>query len=109
MLSSDIYLMIMYGIYFSKRIFLCMYNSGAKFNILLVWLLYDSKRSIIFGSRAQSSNYFSVNLCYYNTNHLYEISVRDGVNPGAIVQLEGLGKLKNSMTSLITEPTNFRL
>jgi hypothetical protein len=37
------------------------------------------------------------------------ISVRDWVDPRAIVRLEGLGQLKNLMISLGIEPTTFRL
>jgi hypothetical protein len=37
------------------------------------------------------------------------ISVRGGVDPGAIVQLEGLGQLQNPMTSLGLELATFRL
>jgi hypothetical protein len=37
------------------------------------------------------------------------ISVRDYVDPKAIVRLEGLGKLKNPMTSSEIEPVTFGL
>jgi hypothetical protein len=37
------------------------------------------------------------------------ISVRDQVETRAIVRLEGLGQLKNAMTSLEIEPSTFRL
>jgi hypothetical protein len=37
------------------------------------------------------------------------ISVRGSVNPRAIVQVEGLGKLKNSMTRLGIAHATFRL
>jgi hypothetical protein len=37
------------------------------------------------------------------------ISVRDSVDPRAIVRLERLGQLKNPMISAETEPTTFRL
>jgi hypothetical protein len=37
------------------------------------------------------------------------ISVRGGVDPTVIVRLEGLGKLKNAITSSGIEPATFRL
>jgi hypothetical protein len=37
------------------------------------------------------------------------ISVRGCVDPGIIVRLEGLGELKNAMTSSGIEPATFRL
>jgi hypothetical protein len=37
------------------------------------------------------------------------ISVRDKVDPGAIVRLEGLGQLKNPMTSSGIKPATFWL
>jgi hypothetical protein len=37
------------------------------------------------------------------------ISVRGGINPRDIVQLKGLGQLKNPMTSLGIEPATFWL
>jgi hypothetical protein len=40
--------------------------------------------------------------------HLVLISVRSRVDPRAIVPLEGLGKLKNPMTSLEIERATFR-
>jgi hypothetical protein len=37
------------------------------------------------------------------------ISVRDWVDPRTVVRMEGLGKLKNPMTSSEIEPETFRL
>jgi hypothetical protein len=37
------------------------------------------------------------------------ISVRGSVDPRAIVRLEGLGELKNAVTSLGIDPATFRL
>jgi hypothetical protein len=46
---------------------------------------------------------------YPTGRFLVLISVRDWVDPRAIVRLEGFGKLKNPMNSLGIEPATFRL
>jgi hypothetical protein len=46
---------------------------------------------------------------YPQGRFLVIVSVRDWVDPRAIVQLEGLGKLKNPVTSSGFKPVTFRL
>jgi hypothetical protein len=46
---------------------------------------------------------------YTQEDSWYSFLLKRRINPGAIVQLEGLGQLKNPVTSLGNEPVTFWL